>query len=229
MNVRDRTIKFHHITSSECAHRIKFPKFTSCTVSRSSNKMQRSLRATSCEKWYQHFYGSYRHASLDSQVHHTFQDAPPHLPMSSKKHVRCFIFKRKKSVVMILINFKMTPWHSVPFFIGAFSFSPSLPEQERLHISIKAGYICYIRIILQICIHIIYLSIHCIFGSSNQLGLVVGSQLGLFVVSSLGAKHGAFHSEDETQKVGSSGGQGRAEEGEGDSETQKDIKTTQLG
>lgn len=36
----------------------------------------------------------------------------------------------------------------------------------------------------------------------------MGSQLGLFVVSSLGAKHGAFHSEDETQKVGSSGGQG---------------------
>jgi len=31
--------------------------------------------------------------------------------------------------------------------------------------------------------------------------LVVGSQLGLFVVSSLGAKHGAFHSEDETQKA----------------------------
>ena len=31
----------------------------------------------------------------------------------------------------------------------------------------------------------------------------MGSQLGLFVVSSLGAKHGAFHSEDETQKVAS--------------------------
>lgn len=30
----------------------------------------------------------------------------------------------------------------------------------------------------------------------------MGSQIGLFVVSSLGAKHAAFHSEDETQKVG---------------------------
>lgn len=32
-------------------------------------------------------------------------------------------------------------------------------------------------------------------------GLVVGSQIGLFVVSSMGAKHAAFHSEDETQKA----------------------------
>eukprot|EP00913_Durusdinium_trenchii_P004547 g4223.t1 len=31
--------------------------------------------------------------------------------------------------------------------------------------------------------------------------LVVGSQIGLFVVSSMGAKHAAFHSEDETQKA----------------------------
>lgn len=31
--------------------------------------------------------------------------------------------------------------------------------------------------------------------------LVVGSQLGLFVVSSMGAKHACFHSEDETQKA----------------------------
>ncbi|CAL1129832.1 unnamed protein product [Cladocopium goreaui] len=31
--------------------------------------------------------------------------------------------------------------------------------------------------------------------------LVVGSQIGLFVVSSMGAKYAAFHSEDETQKA----------------------------
>ena len=30
---------------------------------------------------------------------------------------------------------------------------------------------------------------------------MVGSQIGLFVVSSMGAKYAAFHSEDETQKA----------------------------
>ena len=33
----------------------------------------------------------------------------------------------------------------------------------------------------------------------------MGSQIGLFVVSSMGAKYAAFHSEDETQKAGCRG------------------------
>ena len=166
--------------------------------------MQRSLLATSCETWYQHFNGSYRHASLDSQVHHTFQDAPPHLPMSSKKHLRCFIFKRK--TVGGHYHHQLQWWHrdTPPPLLELFRF-PISPRTKTTTISKKAGYILYQNHITNL---YIYISIHCIFGSSNQLGLVVGSQLGLFVVSSLGAKHGAFHSEDETQKVGSSGGQG---------------------
>jgi len=38
------------------------------------------------------------------------------------------------------------------------------------------------------------------FSEGLFIGLVVGSQFGLFVVSSMGAKKAAFHSEDETQK-----------------------------
>ena len=53
---------------------------------------------------------------------------------------------------------------------------------------------------------------------------MVGSQLGLFVVSSLGAKHGKFHSEDETQKVGFVGsGRVRAEKGYIDTKNYMDI------
>lgn len=129
----------------------------------------------------------------------------------------------KKSVVMILINFSDDTVRLRPLFFGAFSF-PHLSQNTNDYISPKK------RAIFYIILHI--LSIYCIFGSSNLLGLVVGSQLGLFVVSSLGAKHGAFHSEDETQKVGSSGGQGvpkRARAIRRHKKIQKDIKTTELG
>lgn len=191
------------ITSHQVNGHIEHPKFTSCTVRRSSNKMQRSLLATSCEKWYQHFNGSYRHASLDSQVHHTFQDAPPHLPMSSKKHQKtCVLFhlKTKKSRCHDPHQLQDdTVTLRLPLF-GAFSF-PHLSQNKNDYISPKKRATYSIS-------YYIYVYIYCIIGSSNQLGLVVGSQLGLFVVSSLGAKHGAFHSEDETQKVGSSGGHG---------------------
>lgn len=200
MNVGDRTIKFHHITSGEWSHWIKFPKFTSCTVRRSSNKMQRSLLATSDQLW--------EVVSAFPLILYTCMLGFPSSPYLS----RCpstppNVFQ--KALVLFHLQTKnirwswssstsvMTPWHSVPPF-WSFFVSPSLPEQKRL-LSPKKRAIFYI---------ILHIYIYCIFGSSNQLGLVVGSQLGLFVVSSLGAKHGAFHSEDETQKVGSSGGQG---------------------
>ena len=157
MNLGDRRIKFHLITSHQVnAHiaAIQIQRFTSCTFSRSSNKMQRRLLATSCEKWYQHFNGSYTHACLDSQVHHTFQDAPPHHPMSSKKHLRCFIFKRKTVGGHDPHQLQDDNVRLRPLFFWSFFVSPSLPEHKRLHISKKAGYIFYI--ILHICLYILY-------------------------------------------------------------------------
>lgn len=177
--------------------------------------MQRSLRATSCEKWYQHFNGSYRHASLDSQVHHTFQDAPRHLPMSSKKPLRCFIFKRKK--VGGHDPHQLQWWHCEtpsPFF-WSFFVSPSLPEHKRLHISKKAGYILYH---ITYIVYILYLWVlkPVRFGG----GITAWSFRGEF----FGCKAWSFPQwrwDAEGRVVGWSG---RAEEGEGDSETQKDTK-----
>ena len=80
--------------------------------------MQWNLQGTSDMFWEvvssQHVDGSYRHASLDSQLHHTLRDAPPHLQyllkticavLSSQEKSRC------SWSFMQLQWCEMTSWH----------------------------------------------------------------------------------------------------------------------
>ena len=159
MNVGDRTIKFHHITSGEWSHWIKFPKFTSCTVRRSSNKMQRSLLATSDQLW--------EVVSAFPLILYTCMLGFPSSPYLS----RCpstppNVFQ--KALVLFHLQTKnirwswsssTSRWHrDTPPPFWSFFVSPSLPEQKRL-LSPKKRAIFYIRIILQICIYIYTVSL----------------------------------------------------------------------
>lgn len=113
----------------------------------------------------------------------------------------------------------MTLWDSVPFFLELFRF-PISPITKTTTISKKAGYILYHIT------YIVYILYHWVLKSARfGGGITAWSFRGEF----FGRKAWSFPQwrwDAEGRVVGWSG---RAEEGEGDSETQKDIKTTQLG
>lgn len=113
----------------------------------------------------------------------------------------------------------MTLWDSVPFFLELFRF-PISPITKTTTISKKAGYILYHIT------YIVYILYHWVLKSARfGGGITAWSFRGEF----FGCKAWSFPQwrwDAEGRVVGWSG---RAEEGEGDSETQKDIKTTQLG
>ena len=160
MNVGDRTIKFHHITSGEWSHWIKFPKFTSCTVRRSSNKMQRSLLATSDQLW--------EVVSAFPLILYTCMLGFPSSPYLS----RCpstppNVFQ--KALVLFHLQTKnirwswsssTSRWHrdTPPPLLELFRF-PISPRTKTTTISKKAGYILYQNHITNLYIYIYTVSL----------------------------------------------------------------------